>query len=117
KGMNSKTKKLLVTLLIVIAFVVDVRGQEIPKLNIIPPSPEASALNKFGNIPVSAYTGVPQFSVPIYTLVSGEITVPITLSYHASGIKVDEEASWVGLGFSLQAGGLISRTIRGKDDF
>jgi hypothetical protein len=85
--------------------------------NIIPPSPEAAALGKYGDVPVSKYTGVPDISIPLYTLQSKNIQVPITLSYHASGIKVEEEASWVGLGWALNAGGVITRSIRGKDDF
>lgn len=84
---------------------------------IIPPSPNAAALGKFGNVPVSYYTGVPQISVPIYTLSSRKISVPIGISYHASGIKVAEEASRVGLGWALNAGGTISRTVVGEDDF
>lgn len=64
-----------------------------PVAKIIPPSPEASALAKYGNMPVSFYTGVQQVSIPIYTVQSGDIQVPITLSYHASGIRVDEEGS------------------------
>jgi YD repeat-containing protein len=86
------------------------------KLNVIAPSPEASALGKYGDIPVSAYTGVPQIGIPIYTIKSGDIQVPVSLSYHASGIRVDEEASWVGLGWTLQANGVITHTVRGKDD-
>src|SRR5688572_19994363 len=87
------------------------------RLNIVPPSPEAAAFTKYGDVPVSFYTGVPQIEVPIYTITEGDIEVPITLSYHASGIRVDEEASWVGLGWTLNAGGVIARTVRGKDDF
>jgi len=93
-----------------------IHAQNPLKLNIIPPSPEASAFTKYGDMPISPYTGVPQISIPIYTAKSGAIQVPISLSYHASGIRVDEEATSVGLGWSLQAGGVITHTIRGKDD-
>ncbi|MDJ1470204.1 hypothetical protein [Xanthocytophaga flava] len=84
---------------------------------VIPPSPTAAALEKYGNVPVSPYTGVPSISIPLYQIKSKDIDVPISLSYHAGGIGVAEEASRVGLGFVLNAGGMISRTIYGKDDF
>jgi YD repeat-containing protein len=83
---------------------------------IITPSPDVQALQKYGDIPVSIYTGVPDISVPIYTIHYRDITVPITINYHASGIRTTEEASRVGLGWSLNAGGNISRNIVGLDD-
>ena len=84
---------------------------------IIPPSPNASSLGIFGDIPVSYYTGVPQISIPLYTIKCGNITLPITLDYHASGIRLSQQASWVGLGWALNAGGVITRTVCGFDDF
>ena len=81
-----------------------------------PHSPNVSALGKFGDIPVGNYTGTPQISVPIYTMKSGEITVPITLKYHASGLRVNDMASWVGLGWALDAGGYVARRVRGTAD-
>jgi hypothetical protein len=89
-------------------------GVEITKA--IPASPDAAALGKYGSIPVSPYTGVPSISVPLYTIRSGDLTLPVSLSYHAGGLKVEELASSVGLGWSLNAGGAITRTIRGKAD-
>ena len=86
-------------------------------INVIPPSPEAAALGKYGDIPVSTYTGLPSIGVPLYTINSKDIQIPISLSYHASGIRVNEEASWVGLGWILNSGGAITRTVYGKDDF
>ncbi len=83
----------------------------------IPPSPNAASLVKSVDVQVGEYTGVPNISLPLYTIKSGDLTMPITLDYHASGIKVEQEASWVGLGWSLNAGGCITRQIRGKDDF
>ncbi len=35
------------------------------------------------------------------------LSVPIALNYHAGGLKVGETSSWVGLGWSLQAGGKL----------
>ena len=84
--------------------------------SIVLPSPNASSLGKYGSIPVSLYTGVPDISIPIHTIKFRDITLPISLTYNSSGIKVQDEASWVGLGWSLNAGGVITRTIQGKDD-
>ncbi|GHT53769.1 hypothetical protein FACS189446_2010 [Bacteroidia bacterium] len=83
----------------------------------IPPSPTVAELGKYGMIPVSHYTGVPDISIPIYTIKCGSLTLPITLSYHAGGIRVEQIASWVGLGWSLNAGGIISVSIMGTSDF
>jgi hypothetical protein len=81
-----------------------------------PISPEAAALGKYGNVPVSMYTGVPNISVPLYEIAVGGFKLPISLSYHAGGNKVDDVASWVGTGWSLQAGGVINRQQRGVYD-
>ncbi|HEV7781653.1 MAG TPA: hypothetical protein VGO58_10320 [Chitinophagaceae bacterium] len=83
---------------------------------IFPPSPEASALAKYVDIPVSLYTGVPQIDQPIFTVSEGDISVPIHLSYQSGGFKADELASRTGLGWVLNAGGMITRSIRGSAD-
>ena len=41
----------------------------------------------------------------------------ISLNYHASGVKVAQDASWVGMGWALNAGGCIAKNIQGWDDF
>ncbi|HMH20168.1 MAG TPA: hypothetical protein VK563_00260 [Puia sp.] len=84
---------------------------------VIPPPPDAAALGKYGDIPVSLNTGNANISVPLYEIKTPRLTLPVTLNYSASGIKVDEMASWVGLEWSLNAGGVITRSIRGLDDF
>ncbi|MFB9841093.1 DUF5977 domain-containing protein [Mucilaginibacter ginsenosidivorans] len=40
----------------------------------------------------------------------------MNLSYHASGNKVTDVASWVGLGWSVQAGGAVTRHVMGGPD-
>ncbi|MFD2033693.1 hypothetical protein ACFSKL_02765 [Belliella marina] len=84
----------------------------------VPPSPTSSQLGLYGDIPVSNYTGVPSISIPLYTIESGVIKLPIELNYHPSGIKVSQDAGWVGLGWSLSgANGVITRQVNGIDDF
>lgn len=84
--------------------------------NVFPPAPDASSLGKFAEFPVGYYTGLPQINVPIYVLKNGPIAVDVSLSYHASGIHVEEIASRVGLGWALNAGGVISRSVVGLPD-
>lgn len=79
-------------------------------------SPDAASLGKFGEIPVNLSTGIPNISIPIYEIKQGKISVPVSLSYHAGGIKLEEVASSVGLGWSLNAGGVVSRVCRGLPD-
>src|SRR5450631_2669915 len=79
-------------------------------------SPTAASLGKYGDIPVNYHTGIPEIGIPIYTVQSGSLKLPISLSYHASGLKVQEAASWVGAGWALNAGGTITRTVVGAPD-
>lgn len=79
-------------------------------------SPNAAALGKYIDIPVNNHTGIPQISIPIYSLSEGPLSLPVSLSYHASGLRLEELASWVGAGWSLNAGGVITRTVRGTPD-
>lgn len=81
-----------------------------------PKSPEASAFLKYGEYPVDLSTGVPSISLPIYSIKVDDLEVPISLNYHASGIKVNQEATWVGLGWNLNAGAQIILSPRGSID-
>jgi len=79
-------------------------------------SPEAAAFRKYGEYQVSEYTGSPNISVPLYTIDYKDIQIPIVLTYDASGIKVEQEASWVGLGWNLMVGGCINYVAQGEVD-
>ena len=80
------------------------------------PSPDAASLGKYGQIPVSLNSGTPQIDVPLYEMKSNNLGINISVSYHGSGIKVSEVASVVGLGWSINAGGVITRVVRGWPD-
>ncbi|NVK51504.1 MAG: RHS repeat protein [Flavobacteriaceae bacterium] len=88
-----------------------------PKLpDFVPSSPTAFELGKYGDIPVNEATGMANINVPLYTYSTPNLSVPIGLSYTTSGVKVSQIASWVGLGWSLNTGGVITRSIRGAAD-
>lgn len=79
-------------------------------------TPEASAFKKYGEEAVNEYTGTADISVPLYTIKSKDVEIPLVLRYDASGIKVEQEASWVGLGWNLMVGGCINYVCAGGHD-
>lgn len=80
------------------------------------PSSNSASGIQAGNTPVTPYTGAANISIPLHQIDAWDIQVPIQLRYHASGIKVSQQASQVGLGWSLEAGGVITREVRGYPD-
>ena len=88
-----------------------------PFLNIIPPSPEAAAFARIGELPVSLSSGTTSFPIPIHDIISGSLRVSIGLENHSSGIKVMDVATTVGTNWTLKgAGGVITRVVRGIPD-
>jgi hypothetical protein len=83
---------------------------------VIGPSPDAAALGKYGNVPVSLFTGSPTINFPLTELKGNMLQLPVSLSYNSTGFKADEVASWVGLGWTLNAGGVITRSVSGNPD-
>lgn len=79
-------------------------------------APNTYALAKYGDLPVDHSTGIPNINIPLLSIADKDVEATVSLSYHAGGIKVDEEATWVGLGWSLNAGGMITRIIKGRPD-
>lgn len=75
-------------------------------------SPNAESYKVYGDIPVSLYTGIPQIKIPLYEIKTDYVNLDINLTYHSSGFKADNHPSWVGLGWNLNAGGVISRTVK-----
>ncbi|WP_029902543.1 hypothetical protein [Prevotella sp. 10(H)] len=87
-----------------------------PKPLVLPPSPQAKQFMRYGEVPVDLSSGVPEISIPIYTINVNNLQVPISISYHAGGNKVSDIASVVGLGWTLNAGGMITQTVNGMPD-
>jgi YD repeat-containing protein len=80
-------------------------------------APTAASLGKYADVPVNYHTGIPSIGIDIHTIQEGPLKVPISLSYHAGGLKVQEQAGWVGAGWSLNINGVITRgSIRAMAD-
>jgi hypothetical protein len=84
-------------------------------------SPQAASFGEFGLVPVSLFNGQTQVSIPLYNLEYKDISVPINLNYNSSGHRIDNMPGWVGLGWTLQAGGMVVRQTNGdgadEDEF
>ena len=79
-------------------------------------APTAASLGRFGEVPVSLATGSPDISVPLFTAQGRTLQLPVSLRYQSGGIRLDDIGSWVGLGWALEAGGTITRSVRGLPD-
>lgn len=115
---NNKNKIYYLLICLVGAFHLSAQELTIPdpSQTVIPPSPTASALAVYGEIPVGTYTGIPSINVPITNLSGHRLGVPINLNYHSGSVKLDAMAGWTGLGWSLSAGGVITRSVIGLED-
>lgn len=83
---------------------------------VIPVPPSAFQFLKYGEIPVNEYSGIMGLEIPIYTIKEGSLNFPITLNYHGGGVRVAEEATWVGLSWNLDLGN-VTQIVNDKDDF
>lgn len=81
-----------------------------------PVSTNAASSGVFAQIPTNAFTGTAPIGIPLYVIKYKELTVPIMLNYHPSLVKPDLPPGTTGLGWTLQAGGSISRIINGTVD-
>ncbi|MEM6771471.1 MAG: hypothetical protein AAF597_12890, partial [Bacteroidota bacterium] len=82
------------------------------------PSPSAMSMIEAIKGGVDKYSGSQSSSIPLHTIVANDITVPIGLSSSNNGLKVDDIGSLVGQNWHLNAGGSISRVVKGlPDDF
>ena len=81
-----------------------------------PIEPTTASLGRYGEYQMDLSNGMPDISITLYEIKSGDLTVPIVLRYQGGGIKVQEDATWVGLGWDLFYGGQITRNMQGFPD-
>ncbi|MCF2489882.1 T9SS type A sorting domain-containing protein [Dyadobacter sp. CY347] len=81
-------------------------------------SPNAATLGSYGEIAVSPYTGKANISIDLYSITDGNVEIPVTLHYDATGVRPDVHPGWVGLNFGLSTNYSITRTVKdGYDEY
>jgi len=83
---------------------------------ITPKSPNVTAMERYGNSPISYYTGLPDTEIKIWDIKVGDLVIPLRLKYHHGGHRVLDIESWTGLGWTLTGLYALTREVRGKDD-
>ena len=80
-------------------------------------SPDASLSGLQNNTNVDLRTGTPSVNIPLYSMTTGNFSLPISISYLARGIKVGQQAGVVGMGWNLNTAPIITREVKGVPDF
>lgn len=65
------------------------------------------------NVTVDYATGTFHYKVPLYTLGNGGFSLPISADYAAKGVKLEDHWILLGNNWTLNTGGIVSRTVRG----
>jgi YD repeat-containing protein len=108
-------KKLTVSFALFLLVCFKLEAQELPK--ILLPSPQSQQFFKQFEFPANNPNGTINYSIPIYEVKCGSLSLPISLSYVSGGTKMYDDPGEIGRNWSLNAGGRISRTIYGKPDY
>ena len=81
-------------------------------------APSAAAFNytQYSSSRTNYIDGSESIEVPIASVSEGPLSHGVSISYNTKGIKTNTVASQVGLGWHLNAGGMITRSIQGISD-
>lgn len=84
--------------------------------NYVPVSPSASELTRRVLTPVNYGMGTLDVNIPLYEIKMKNITIPVVLRCRTTGIKVSEPGGTVGLGWNLEYGPSVARSVDGLAD-
>ena len=73
-------------------------------------------MTKYGAVHSSMYTGAFSYDLSIYTYKDADFEIPVSLGYHFDGFRPMTGSGSIGYGWYLNAGGAITREVRGVQD-
>lgn len=103
-------RKLFLITIIYACHFVSAQTLQLPKSIL---SPNASSLGKYGDVPMDLSTGRANVNIPLYSLNDDEISLDVSLNYDTGGVRVNDVPGWVGQNWTLNGGGVITRTVKG----
>ncbi len=83
---------------------------------VCPQSPTVWNMIRYGNADVDLFHGTPGLTIPLYTYQDQQFQIPVSLSYSSSGFMPGTGCGPAGKDWCLNAGGVITREVRGIPD-
>jgi len=105
-------KQIIYTLIILFSLTLNIRAQK--EFGHV--TPTTADFIRYGEVPVSLFTGKLNYEVPIYHIKDRDFDIPISLTYTSDGFKPAKRSGLVGLDWFLNVGGVISREVYGSPD-
>ncbi|MEO8886662.1 MAG: PKD domain-containing protein [Mucilaginibacter sp.] len=76
----------------------------------------SSSVHAQSIVQVNHATGTAGLNIPLFNVQNGGVSVPVSMSYSATGVKVKDIEGNAGMNWQLSAGGRITRQVRGLPD-
>lgn len=107
--------RICILVLIVSVFSIDEGKAQQPIPKDIP-TPTATSMAKYGDIPVSLYSGRANISIPLFSTEVRDMPLKLSLNYDTSGLLLNSLPGWAGQNWTLNAGGVITRSAVDRAD-
>ena len=115
--MNARKYIKLFFALFLVAAQVTVHAQSKVLGDYVISDPQTWSFMKYGGQTPDLYTGTVRAEIPIYTYKDRDFEIPLSLRYASNGFMPNVQANYVGLGWTLDVGGCITRKVNGiRDD-
>lgn len=79
-------------------------------------SPVSANLGQYNPYEIDLFSGQPNISFNLFNYQKDSYNLDINLTYNLSSIKPDIPPTWTGVGWNLNIGGVITRTVKGGVD-
>ena len=79
-------------------------------------SPQVALMNQYGDYPVDLMNGLVDITIPLYSIQTTSLSMPLALKFHASGLKANEREGLLGIRWALSGLGHVTRNIKGYPD-